>query len=106
MGMKPRQRPERLAEKLLQIRNALGLSQSGMLRRLGLEDVISYKKISDFELGNREPSLLILLQYARAANVIVDVLIDDELDLPARLPSPTRHDGIKRKSATRAKAKR
>jgi transcriptional regulator with XRE-family HTH domain len=101
MGRKARQRPERLAEKLLQIRNALGLSQSEMLRRLGLEDTISYKKISEFELGDREPTLPILLQYARAANVIADVLIDDELDLPAQLPSPTRHEGIKRKSTSR-----
>ena len=87
MGVRARQRPERLAGKLLQIRMSLGLSQSELLRRLGLEDSISYKKISDYERGEREPSLLILLQYARAANVSTDVLIDDELDLPARLPA-------------------
>jgi transcriptional regulator with XRE-family HTH domain len=85
MGVKARQRPARLAEKLLQIRAALGLSQSELVRRLGLEDVISYKKISDYERGQREPTLLILLRYARAAKVSTDVLIDDELDLPARL---------------------
>lgn len=105
MGRKARQRPERLAEKLLQIRNSLGLSQSEMLRRLGLEDTISYKKISEFELGNREPTLLMLLQYARAANVIADVLIDDELDLPERLPTPTKHEGVRRKSASRGARK-
>ena len=33
-----RRRPKRLAEKLLQIRNVLGLSQPEMLRRLGIED--------------------------------------------------------------------
>src|SRR5919112_4413140 len=87
MGTRARQRPERLAEKLLQIRVALGLSQSELLRRLGLEDAISYKKISDYERGEREPTLLILLQYARAVNVSTDVLIDDELDLPAKLPA-------------------
>ena len=85
MGVKARQRPERLAEKLLQIRTALGLSQSELVRRLGLEDTISYKKISDYERGSREPTLLIILRYARAARVSTDVLIDDELDLPARL---------------------
>lgn len=90
MGVKARQKPRRLAEKLLQIRLALGLSQSELLRRLDLEDTISYKKISDYERGNREPSLLILLQYARAANVSTDVLIDDELNLPARLPKRSR----------------
>lgn len=87
MGVKARQRPERLAEKLLQIRTALGLSQSELLRQLGLEDAISYKKISDYERGQREPSLIILLQYARVAGISTDVLIDDRLDLPAKLPS-------------------
>lgn len=103
MGTKARQRPERLAEKLRHVRVALGLSQSEMLWRLGIEDAISYKKISDYELGNREPPLLILLAYARAANVIVDVLIDDELDLPEELPSTTKHEGVRRRSATRSK---
>lgn len=91
MGVKARQRPERLAEKLLRIRIALGLSQSELLRRLGLEEVISYKKISDYERGEREPSLIILLQYARAAGVSTDMLIDDELDLPDKLPAKPKH---------------
>ena len=91
MGVRAPRRPERLAEKLLQIRVALGLSQSELLRRLELEDAISYKKISDYERGEREPSLLILLQYARVANVSTDVLIDDRLDLPAKLPAKPKH---------------
>jgi transcriptional regulator with XRE-family HTH domain len=73
---------ERLGEKLLQIRNVLGLSQTEMLRRLGFEETLFYNRISDYELGKREPPLPILLQYARVAGVIVDVLIDDEMDLP------------------------
>ena len=84
-------RQERLAEKLLQIRQALGLSQSEMLRRLGFEDVIDYKRISEYELGKNEPPLAVLLSYARLAGVCVDVLIDDELDLPAKLPAKPRH---------------
>ncbi|HEX7956986.1 MAG TPA: helix-turn-helix transcriptional regulator [Pyrinomonadaceae bacterium] len=91
MGVKARPRPERLAEKLLQIRVALGLSQSELLRRLGVEDAISYKKISDYERGEREPSLIILLQYARVAGVSTDVLIDDRLDLPAKLPAKRKY---------------
>ncbi len=90
MGVKARQRPERLAEKLLQIRLALDLSQSELLRRLEIEDSISYKKISDYERGEREPSLITLLQYARVANVSTDVLIDDRLDLPAKLPAKSK----------------
>jgi transcriptional regulator with XRE-family HTH domain len=81
MGKGIRPKPERLAEKLRQIRLAFGLSQTEMLYRLGVEDLITYHRISDYELGKNEPSLMILLQYARAANVSTDVLIDDELDL-------------------------
>jgi transcriptional regulator with XRE-family HTH domain len=83
MGTNPRQKPKRLAEKLLQIRLGLGLSQNEMIRRLGVE--LTQNRISDYELGNREPSLLILLEYARSAGVSTDVLIDDKAELPARL---------------------
>jgi transcriptional regulator with XRE-family HTH domain len=81
-----RRRPKRLAEKLLQIRLTLGLSQTEMHRQLGVEDDIPYTRISDYELDKGEPTLMILLQYARAAGVSMDVLADDEMDLPARLP--------------------
>jgi len=90
-------RPERLGEKLREIRLALGLSQTEMVRRLGFEDEIWYTQISGYELGRRDPPLTILLQYARAANVIADVLIDDELDLPAKLPAETKHEGMRRR---------
>ena len=73
---------KRLAEKLRQIRLALGLSQTEMLMRLEAEEVIEYNRISDYETGTGEPTLLILLQYARVANVYVEALIDDELELP------------------------
>jgi transcriptional regulator with XRE-family HTH domain len=86
----PRPKPERLAEKLLQIRNAFGLSQTEMLRRLGLEESMKYTRISEYELGIREPSLMTLLQYARVAGVCLDTLVDDELDLP-ELPSTPKH---------------
>ena len=91
MGKKPRLKQERLGEKLLQIRNALGLSQTEMMYRLGVEDLISYHQISRYETGKREPPLRILLEYARAANVSTDVLIDDALDLPDKLPAKSRH---------------
>lgn len=87
MGKKARRKPERLAEKLARIREALGVSQSEMLRRLEVEDQIDYTAISKYELGRNEPSLIILLQYARVANVSTDVLIDDKLDLPDKLPA-------------------
>jgi len=90
MGKRARMRQERLAEKLLQIRNALGLSQSAMLKHLGFEDVIDYKRISEYELGKNEPPLAVLLSYARAVNVSTDVLIDDALDLPDKLSTKAK----------------
>jgi transcriptional regulator with XRE-family HTH domain len=99
----PRPKPERLGEKLRQIRLALGLSQAEMLTRLGAGDLLVYNQLSGFESGAREPSLPVLLKYARAANVYVDALIDDELDLPDQLPGRTKHEGISRKLTTRAK---
>ena len=101
MGIKPRLKPEHLARKLLQIRNALGLSQSEMLKRLGVEELVSYKQISKYELGVSEPPLVILLQYARVAGVHMEALVDDELDLPEKLPALTNHEEIKRKYTTR-----
>lgn len=91
MGKRARMRQERLAGKLLQVRQALGLSQSEMLRRLGFEDVLDYKRISEYELGKNEPPLAVLLSYARVAGVCVDVLIDDARDLPAKLPAKPKH---------------
>jgi transcriptional regulator with XRE-family HTH domain len=98
-----RPKPERLAEKLREIRLALGLTQSEMLRRLGVEDQIDYTRISGYESGLREPPLTILLRYARVAGVYVEDLIDDELDLPERLPGTAHYEGIKRKSTSRSR---
>lgn len=88
MGLLPRPRPARLCEKLLAIRQRLGLSQTQMSKALGL--TINYSAVSNYELGTREPPLPILLKYARLAGVIMDVLVDDEMDLPEVLPVPQR----------------
>jgi transcriptional regulator with XRE-family HTH domain len=101
MGQVPRFRPKRLAEKLLHIRQSLGLSQNGMIKHMELTGLISQNAISAFERGTREPQLPILLEYARAAGVWVDALIDDELDLPAKLPSNPKHEGIPRKPVSK-----
>ena len=77
---KPRQRPARLAAKLLAIRQHLGMSQTQMMKRL--ESNLVYTRISEWEIGRREPNLMVLLQYARLAKVPVENLIDDNLDLP------------------------
>ena len=82
MGRYRRKKPARLPEKLLRIRRTLGLSQNGMIRRLGLEEELTQSRVSGYELGTREPSLLTLLRYAKTAGVCVDALIDDKMGLP------------------------
>ena len=86
MGRSARPRPERLAEKLLQIRQSLGLSQNEMLVALGLEEKVFRSAVSGYELGTREPPLPVLLKYARLAGISTDILIDDKMDLPKRMP--------------------
>lgn len=87
--MKARKSPRKLAGKLKKIRLSLHLSQVEMIRELNAEDEIIQAHISAFERekNNRVPSLEILLKYARAVGVSTDVLIDDALDLPERLPT-------------------
>jgi transcriptional regulator with XRE-family HTH domain len=80
MGKPPREKPRRLARKLLAIRQRLGVSQTEMGKLLKLKK--TYTVISAYERGTGEPNLLILLRYARLARVSTDVLIDDKLDLP------------------------
>jgi transcriptional regulator with XRE-family HTH domain len=82
----PRPRPERLAGKLRQIRESLGLSQTQMLARLGFEDTMHYGRISQYENDEREPTLITLLAYARVAGIHLEDIVDDDLDLPAKLP--------------------
>lgn len=97
------QKPTRLPEKLLQIRLALGLSQDGMLRRLDLSEEFVRSRISGFERGEREPSLVVLLRYARCIGVSTDALIDDELDLPAWVMKAARAEAASRGPQRRAR---
>ena len=91
MGRAARLRSARLAEKLRHVRNALGLSQNQLIRRLGLEGVIYQSNVSGYESGEREPPLPILFKYAQAAGVCLDTLANDDLDLPAKLPAKPKH---------------
>jgi transcriptional regulator with XRE-family HTH domain len=86
MGRARRPQPLRLAEKLLTIRQLRSSSQSQMARRLEISGTkLHAPHISEYESGKREPPLTVLLEYARAAGVIMDVLVDDKLDLPTKL---------------------
>ncbi len=91
-----RPRPTRLAAKLLQIRRSLGLSQPEMVKRLGVQDQIHYNNISKYELDKNEPPLAILLAYARLAQVHLEEIVDDKLDLPRKLPGRFDYDAAQR----------
>src|SRR5690349_2647361 len=83
---------KRLGEKLLQIRSALGLSQTEMLKRVGYADSIPYTRISDYELGKRVPPLPVVLEYARIAQIHLEDLFEDDSDIASKLPSTTVHN--------------
>jgi transcriptional regulator with XRE-family HTH domain len=106
MGKYVRPRPDRLMEKLFQIRTRLGLSQNGMLNQLGLGEKLFRSSISSYELGASEPPLPILLQYARLAGVCLDVIVDDDLDLPKQLPGTPKHRLANTAAARRRKTTR
>ena len=82
MGHK--RRPKRLSDKLLQIREALGLSQGAMAERLTecLAVEMSHKKVSQYERGKTLPPMEVVLAYARVANVQMEQILDDDLVLP------------------------
>jgi transcriptional regulator with XRE-family HTH domain len=101
MNKVSRTKSVRLAEKLLKIRETLGLSQSEILERLGFSYELFRSNISQYERGHREPPLPVLLMYARLAGVCVDMLIDDEIALPARLPSYPKHEGVRKTGSSR-----
>ena len=86
MGLTRRVAPKNLPQKLLQIRQSLGLSQNAMLQRLGMKGSFR-SSISGYERGEREPPLPILLSYAEVANICLDVLVDDKRDLPEIIPA-------------------
>ena len=83
MGRAHRSRPKRLGGKLLLIRTRLDLTQPELIKRLKVKGERLYPSgISLYEQRKREPSLPVLLSYARLAGISTDVLIDDKLDLP------------------------
>lgn len=97
MGRAGRTKTEYLAGKLESIRNSLGITFEEMIVRLDCQQIPLYPaSIYGYEKGRREPPLLVLLKYAQLANVYVEVLIDDELDLPEKLPCKVKSEGIKK----------
>lgn len=95
MGLKKRVIPRALPRKLKFIRSYFNLTLEELstkieneLEKLGYADIKVYTgSITEFEKGKREPQLPVLLAYAHIANVYVDILINDNLELPTKLPS-------------------
>lgn len=106
MGIASSLKPARLAEKLIQIRTALALSQNEMISRLGLSDELIREEVSAFERGLRQPPLVVLLRYARVVGISTDMLIDDALDLPKKLLRGSNREIISRKRTPRTNRKR
>lgn len=82
----PRRRPQLLRQKLRQIRGELDITQVELIKRLGLTGFVDAIEISDYERGVREPDLLTLKAYADGAGISTDDLIDDNVELPRKLP--------------------
>lgn len=88
MGRSRRPIPERLPEKLFYIRLHLALTQEQMVKRLQAEldederMPLFSGHISEYERGEREPPLKVLLQYARLGQMPLEVLVDDRMGLP------------------------
>lgn len=86
MGSAGRIKPRNLAKKLLAIREHFGYTGLQLAEKLSDDEItVQRTDIPRFEKGIREPSLIILLRYAKLVNITTDVLIDDKLELP---PSP------------------
>jgi transcriptional regulator with XRE-family HTH domain len=100
MGKAARLRPFRLGEKLRAIRLHLQLSQSELTTRLHLDGMRARHYVSQFETGQREPDLLLLLAYARAGGVSLEAILDDDLELyPPSKPKTSKRTATKTKSA-------
>lgn len=97
MGRRKRIRPRRLGEKLRSIRNHLDCSLTEMAERLSTDEFsLRRTDISKYELDTNEPPLPALLRYARTVGITIDILVDDEMDLPESLSNWKKSEGIKR----------
>jgi transcriptional regulator with XRE-family HTH domain len=87
-----RPKPDRLAEKLKQIRQSLDYTLDEMANALkGVKKSPPAKShVLRFETGEREPSLLVLLEYSRVARCSLEALVDDAQDL--KLPGKAKRN--------------
>lgn len=82
----PRPRPRLLSAKLFAIREFLNVDQADMASALqsqllshsGRESQIHPARISEYENGEREPNLFVLIAYSRLGQVHMEFLVDDD----------------------------
>jgi transcriptional regulator with XRE-family HTH domain len=73
-----------------------------MGRLLGLDSVFARNYVSGYERNTREPTLEVLLRYSEISKCWMNALVDDQVDLPEKLPSPQMHEGIIRKKSRKS----
>ena len=74
--------PKKLGHKMKQIRLRLGMSQREIVAALNYTATpLRASQISQYEQGQREPTMMLVLAYARLAKVSVESLIDDRMKL-------------------------
>lgn len=82
MGTRKRNQPRELPMKLALIRAKLEVGQKEMASLLQkVEPTVQPGMVSRYERGLLEPSLIVLLQYARIGKVTMEMLVDDEIKL-------------------------
>lgn len=87
MDQRKRANPKRLAEKLVAIRQKLGMTHSQLARVLGFDKPV---RIAEYECGVREPEIVVVLNYAKVGRISMDILANDnrELIFPKRWKRP------------------
>ena len=81
MGQRRRTKLKRLTEKLLAIRQKLGLTQCQLATLLQFDKPV---RIAQYECGVRRPELIVLLDYAKVGRISFDMLANDNVALKFR----------------------
>lgn len=80
--MQRRAMPKKLGKKMRQIREQLGMSQRQMVDALNYTATpLRASQLSQYENGQREPTMMLVLAYARLAKVPMECLVDDRMKL-------------------------
>jgi len=81
--MNRRAMPKKLGKKMKQIRENLGMSQREIVKALNYKDTpLRASQISQYETGQREPTMMLVLAYSRLAGLPMECLVDDKMKLP------------------------